>query len=247
MNPDSLSHLDARLRRAVSFFWQTRDAQGRRQGQSTGERDRGNRSAVTGGAHCADFAALVRELLVASGIPDAAIHDRQRTALPGFFRATKDWDLAAVVDGHLLAAVEFKSQVGSFGNNFNNRTEEALGNATDLWTAYRDGAFTGSQKPWLGYFMLLEDADESTRTRGTFNEPHFPVFKEFRDTSYADRYALLCKRLVRERLYDGACLLLSPRTSGTVGDYREPEPELSFRAFATALVSHATAFVRLRG
>ena len=55
-----------------------------------------------------------------------------------------------VVDGTLLAAFEFKSQVGpSFGNNFNNRTEEALGSATDLWTAFREGAFQTSQRPWL--------------------------------------------------------------------------------------------------
>ena len=41
----------------------------------------------------------------------------------------------------LIAALEFKSQVGpSFGNNFNNRTEEAIGTAHDLWTAYREGA-----------------------------------------------------------------------------------------------------------
>src|SRR3990172_1239032 len=115
---------------------------------------------------------------------------------PGFFRATKDWDLIAVVDGNLVAVVEFKSQVGSFGNNFNNRTEEALGNATDLRTAYRDGAFKSSQRPWLGYFMLCEDAPKSTRARKSFPEPHFDVFREFRSTSYADRYALLCKRLV---------------------------------------------------
>jgi len=164
---------------------------------------------------------------------------------PGFFRATKDWDLIAVVDGNLVAVVEFKSQVGSFGNNFNNRTEEALGNATDLWTAYRDGAFKSSQRPWLGYFMLCEDAPKSTRARKSFPEPHFDVFREFRSTSYADRYALLCKRLVRERLYDSACLLLSTKDTGPLGDYREPDHELSFQVFATQLVAHASAFVKL--
>ncbi len=211
---DILDDMDARLRQAVSFFWKTRDAQGERQGAATGDRDRGGRSAVTGGGHCAEFAMLVRELLVSCGIPKDAIHDRRSTELPGFFRATKDWDLVAVVNRHLVAAVEFKSQVGSFGNNFNNRTEEALGNATDIWTAYREGAFKGSQKPWLGYFMLLEEADASTRPRKSFPEPHFKVFREFRDTSYADRYGLLCKRLVRERLYDSACLMLSSKKAG---------------------------------
>ena len=165
-HPDILSELDTRLRQAVSFFWKTRDAQGERQGASTG--DRGGRSAVTGGGHCAEFASLIRELLVSCGIPENAIHDKRRSELPGFFRATKDWDLVAVVNGQLVAVVEFKSQVGSFGNNFNNRTEEALGNATDIWTAYREGAFKSSPKPWLGYFMLLEEAEASTRARRSF-------------------------------------------------------------------------------
>lgn len=112
---DPLKDLDARLRQAVSFFWKTRDAQGKGQGVSTGDRDRGGRNAVTGGGHCGEFATLVRDLLVSCGIEDTSICDRRTTELPGFFRATKDWDLVAVVDGHLVAAVEFKSQVGSFG------------------------------------------------------------------------------------------------------------------------------------
>lgn len=242
---DPLANLDTRLRQAVSFFWKTRKAQGERQGTATGDRDRGGRTAVTGGGHCAEFASLVRNILVDSGIPDTAVHDQRKTELPGYFRATKDWDLVAVLTGQLVTVVEFKSQVGSFGNNFNNRTEEALGNATDVWTAYREGAFRGSQKPWLGYFMLLEDTEASTRPRQTFPEPHFKVFRDFHGTSYADRYGLLCKRLVRERLYDSACLLLSSRDSGLLGDYREPEKELSFRVFATQLMAHASAAARL--
>ena len=79
---DVLDELDTRLRQAVSFFWNTRDAQGLRQGSSTGDRDRGSRSAVTGGGHCAEFATLVRELLVSCGIPNDAIHDKRTTELP---------------------------------------------------------------------------------------------------------------------------------------------------------------------
>lgn len=64
--------------------------------------------------------------------------------------------------GALAAAIEFKSQVGpSFGNNFNNRVSEALGNAEDLWTAYREGRF-GDIRPWIGYLFLLEDAPKSS-------------------------------------------------------------------------------------
>ena len=244
---DTLRDLDGQLRNAVTFFWATRESQGDRQGQETGDRDRGGRAAVTSGGHCAEFCRLVRNLLVGSGIPDARVFTSRRTTdLPGYFRATKDWDLLAVVDGTVLAVVELKSQVGSFGNNFNNRTEEAIGNATDLWTAYREGAFKSSLRPWLGYFMMLEDSPGSNRPV-SIREQHFKVFGEFRETSYADRYAILCKRLVLERLYDAACLIMSSREAGASGDYREPDPYLSFRLFATSLVGHATAFAKLRG
>jgi hypothetical protein len=60
--------------------------------------------------------------------------------LPGYFRPTKLWDLLVIHKSELIAAIELKSQVGSFGNNFNNRTEEAIGTAHDLWTAYRQEA-----------------------------------------------------------------------------------------------------------
>ena len=61
-------------------------------------------------------------------------------------------------DDQLIVVLEVKSQVGpSFGNNFNNRTEEAIGSALDLWTAYREGAFNKTIRPWLGYLFLLED------------------------------------------------------------------------------------------
>jgi hypothetical protein len=165
MNADNvLRNLEDQLRSAVQFFWTMRSSQSERQGGQTGERDRGGRTAVTGGGHCEEFVRLVRNLIVASGIHDARVFTARRTTdLPGYFRSSKDWDLVAVVDGTLLAVVELKSQVGSFGNNFNNRTEEAIGNATDMWTAYREGAFKTSPRPWLGYFMMLEDAPGSTR------------------------------------------------------------------------------------
>lgn len=263
-----MQDLELRLSKAVCYFWNTRERQGESQGAATGDKDRGARATVTGGRHCDGFSHLIRELLVDSGIPDAMVfHKRDKheigddlpswssrrglvearkgTELPGYFRPTKDWDLVAVSDGHLVAGVEFKSQVGSFGNNFNNRTEEALGNATDLWTAYREGAFEPSQRPWLGYFMLLEDAPGSTAPVAV-RQSHFKVFTEFKGASYAKRYELLCQRLVRERLYNAACLILSDRANGPSGGYREPNTEVGFRAFAVSLTAHAIAFAKLR-
>ena len=136
--------------------------------------------------------------------------------------------------------MEFKSQVGSFGNNFNNRTEESLGSATDIWTAYREGAFALSQRPWLGYVMVLEEVAKSLSPVGV-KEPHFPVFPEFREASYAKRYEILMTKLVRERLYDSAALLLSSQSSEKDGSYRQPSTELSFERLLTSLKARAMA------
>ena len=187
------------------------------------------------------FVNAIAELLVEKGIPETSIFRKRNVQLPGFFRPTKEWDLLVIVEDQLLASVEFKSQVGpSFGNNYNNRTEEALGSATDLWTAYREGVFKPSSRPWLGYFMLLESAPESRRNVRV-SEPHFRVLDEFRNASYAKRYEILCERLVRERLYDGACLILSGRSQGIEGGYEEPSAELSFVNFASSLIGRAVA------
>jgi len=232
------------VRRAVRRFWRTRERQARAQGAKSGERDRGARSAVTGGAHLDGFAELIRKLIVDTGISGTAVHRRARVELPGYYRAEKKWDLVVVVDGRLFATVEFKAQVGpSFGNNYNNRTEEALGNATDYWAAFREGAFRGSPKPWLGYLMLLEDATGSTRPVSV-SEPHFPVFEEFREASYAKRYEILLTKMVRERLYDAASLILSPSNAGRSGAFSEPCAELTFANFAESLVARAIAYSR---
>lgn len=235
---------------AVAFFWQTRLQQKDKQGLVTGVKDAGNRSAVTGGAQLDGFIHLLNEILKDAGLPETTIFTHRSrvsraTYLPGYFRPTKSWDLVAVAKGQLLAAIEFKSHVGpSFSNNFNNRVEEALGSATDLWTAYRDGLFKPSSKPWLGWLMLLEDAPKS-QSPVKVAEPHFNVFEEFNDASYARRYELFCEKLVRERLYDATCLLLSERDKGLKGVYTEPNEEVDFKSFATSLSAHAIAFARM--
>jgi hypothetical protein len=129
--------LRRRLGKALQHFWRTRQSQTAR----GNKKDYGARSAVVGGKHLDGFIDLVRAVLVASGIQDGDVYRKRRVELPGYFRPTKQWDLIVATNGTLLAAVEFKSHTGSFGNNVNNRVEEALGNATDLWTAYREGAF----------------------------------------------------------------------------------------------------------
>lgn len=240
----TMTPLEARIGEAVRQFWKTRRSQSDKQGQSTGVRDAGARSAVTGGAQMDGFVELVRSLLTDVGVPKDAVHVKRGIELPGWFRPEKCWDLIVVHDRRLIASIEFKSHIGpSFGNNYNNRTEEALGSSTDLWAAYREGAFKPSARPWLGYVMLLEESPGSTRPVRA-KEPHYKVFPEFREASYAKRYDLLLTKLLRERLYDGACLLLSDSQGGLEGRFHEPNPELAFSRFAESLTARAIAAVR---
>ena len=231
------------IRGAIRHFWRTRTDQSSRQTIAEA-RDRGSRAAVTGGKQMDGFVRLVRDMLLTSKVPESCIAMDKRIELPGWFRAEKKWDLVIVHEGELLAAVEFKSQIGpSFGNNFNNRTEEALGSATDIWAAYREGAFKPSARPFLGYLMLLEDCPRSRAPVKTAS-PHFPVFPEFRTASYRDRYAILIEKLLRDRLYDGACFILSSTDAVTTGDYLEPHPELTFQKFIAPLLGHVSSIIK---
>jgi hypothetical protein len=143
--------VESGLAKAVRHFWNTRSAQANKQ-QATGVSDQGARGAVTGGKQMDGFVELVRDIIVDAGLPGHCIHTATVLELPGYFRPEKKWDMI-VVDGDILvAALEFKSQIGpSFSSNFNNRTEEAIGTAQDIWTAYREGAFRTADRPWLGY------------------------------------------------------------------------------------------------
>jgi hypothetical protein len=75
-------------------------------------------------------------------------------------------------------------------------------------------------------------------------EPHFKVFPEFKNASYAKRYEVLLTKLVRERLYDAACFLMSSSTHGLRGVCREPSPELSFENFTVSLLAKAIAVAK---
>ncbi len=223
----------------IRLFWEVREGQWFGQ-EARGARDIGQRGAVTGGRHFDGMLMTIESLVAAAGVPAEWVH-RRRPTLPCYYRPTKQWDLVVVDGERLLAAIEIKSQVGpSFGNNANNRVEEALGSAVDLWTAFREGRF-GTTRPWLGYLFVLEDC---ARVHGPtrIDEPHFPVEPAFAAASYAQRYELLCRRLVLERQYDGACLLLTDRDHAQAQpNYREPAADLGAEPFLRGLLGHLMA------
>ena len=230
-----------RFDKAVQSYWDARNSQQRKQIEG-GKIDAGTRGAVTGGSQMGALEVLVVDLLKDVGLDDISIKTRLGLELPGYFRPEKKWDLIVVSRKQLVCAIEFKSQVGpSFGNNFNNRSEEAIGNSVDIWTAYREGLFGDAPRPFLGYFFLLEDC-ERVHKPVKLVEPHFKADPIFHGASYAKRYELLCRRLVLERNYDAACLTLATNESKTKVSH--PAADLAFERFVKELQAAAGKFLK---
>lgn len=237
---------EQKAREAVKRFWGNREAARQKQIE-LGKADHGERAGVTAGKNMDGFLALMLDIIKANGLSHAEIHqNRAMLTLPGYFRPTKLWDLLVTYKGDLIAAIELKSQVGpSFGNNFNNRTEEAIGTAHDLWTAYREEAFGKQPRPFIGWLMMVEDALESRRPVRD-SSPHFPVFEDFMGASYLKRYDLLCQRLVQEQLYTTAAVVAAERSAVDSGEFTTLSSMTSLKTFVIVLAGHiASSAARL--
>lgn len=236
-----LADYERKAHEAVMAFWGNREAARQKQVEA-GRIDAGERAGVTAGKNMDGFVAMVIDLVHANGLGHAQIHKERRVlTLPGYFRPTKLWDLLVIHEGRLIAGVELKSQVGpSFGNNFNNRTEEAIGMAHDLWTAYREGALGQSPRPFIGWMMMVEDHPAS-RSPVRDASPHFQVFREFQGASYLKRYDILCQRLVQEQLYTSAALMASPRSAVQDGAFQDLSDLTSLKTFVTTFAGHIAA------
>ncbi len=220
------------IKSAIELFWNTRNKQTTQQ-TTKNVNDTENRSAVTGGKQLDGFLDLFCVVAEDIGIPMNCIYTKSNH-IPGYFRPTKDWDLLIISPNKkLISVIELKSQVGSFGNNFNNRTEESLGSAIDLWTAFREKAYPNQSAPWVGYLMLVEKSDKSTKPVRV-SEPHFKVFPEFIGGSYLDRYRILCQKLMLERHYSQSCLMWSKNDS-TFGNVVD---DISIESFIFSFIGH---------
>lgn len=237
-----LSDYETKTAEAVRLFWVTRTAASRKQAES-GQLDQGERSGVTSGKNMDGFVRLVADLVAANGMHDAVVHtSRAVVTLPGYFRPTKDWDVVVTREDRLIAAIELKSQVGpSFGNNFNNRTEEAIGTAHDFWTAFRENALGAQPRPFVGWLMLVEDAPESRRPKPRDRSRHFKSFPEFDGASYLQRYEILCRRMVQEQLYTTASMITSTRAGGLNGEFSDLSEITSLKRFVATFSGHIAA------
>ncbi len=165
---------------AINFFWNTKKKQG----------------SVLAGKQLDAFLNLLKGVAMEEGVPESCIY-LKNNHIPGYYRATKDWDMVIVSpQNNLVAAIELKSQVGSYGNNLNNRVEETL--------------------------------------KVKVNEPHFMVRPEFKDTTYLDRYRILCQRLVLEHKYNAVALLATQGKS----HYESIADNISIETFINSFRGH---------
>lgn len=218
------------VQKAVKVFWTTKKKQLSVSGDST------NRGAVVGGKQMDGFISLLCKVAKDAGVPSKCIIT-DKNYLPGYFRSSKDWDMLIIApSGKLIAAIELKSQVGSYGNNFNNRTEEAIGTAVDLWTAFREGQFPNQQAPWVGWLMVVGRDEASQRIVRNY-EPYFPVRPEFNGATYIDRYRILCQKLIRERQYSSAALVWT----SDANNFGDVAGDISIHSFLASFVGHLNA------
>lgn len=188
---DLMPFSDSEIENAVAEFW--------------GARESGTQSAK----HDKAFLSLVANELEALGWP---AHVAQGFSDPlaivgGHFRAAKAWDIVCRDSkGEPRICVEFKSQVDSYGNNENNRYEEALGSGLDVRARY------GSEAA-LGFFLVICD-EEATRR---ITRDRLPDLDDiFKGTSHLDRRMIFAERIVewelqQRPLYDAAAVLMVTR------------------------------------
>jgi Restriction endonuclease XhoI len=217
---------------AVAAYWGAKQAQN----ELSAIKNRvgaGTAGSVRGGKHFDSIAGLLAKFFLEAGYPPSAIRATvgQGLALPGYYRPQKRWDLVVAYGDTLIAAFELKALGGpSFGNNYNNRVEEALGSAVDLRRAVLADLYPG-EKPWLGYFFIMED-DPRSRSPVRLDPGASPAEAVWYGKSYQDRFGIFCERLIAERLYDAVCYVTSSAEDPAP---TEPVDSLDWRHFSAAV------------
>lgn len=231
------------VRKCVRQFWSQR--KGALTKNKKGKRkDAGSRGGATAGKNLDGFALLLTKQILEAATGEVEVHERKKlVTLPGYYRPTKQWDIVVTHQGRLLATIELKSLGGpSFGNNANNRCEEAIGSAIDLRTVQRKGGFGKGESPFLGFFVLVHDAEGSRKEpKNPPSSPHFDCDSIFANASYHKRMAILCERMMQEGLYGCAAAMASPKESGKSGDFSELSQTASFFRLIIKLKAHIHA------
>lgn len=244
---------------AVHHWWKSKKSAKTKKAQG------GTRDANLHGKTMDGFAATIREFLIGLGVNPEHIYagghlSTSPSILPSYFRASKNWDLIVLSNSRfhgakgdtgtpvLYAAVEFKSQDKSIGNNQNNRLEESIGNAHDFWVTYsRSGFERQMPRPWLGYLFVGNYKPDADAKPVKVRQPHFLAMAPFRvpgsddlktyiGPSYAERYKIFMRQSVGERLYDAGAFIVTDESFSTKSpNHRILLPEFGPATFLRSL------------
>lgn len=226
--------------KCIRTFWRSRSSalaknkKGKRQ-------DTGSRGGATAGKNLDGFSRFLQSEIKLLGEKNLEVYERKKlVTLPGYFRPTKQWDLVVTHLGNLVAVIELKTLGGpSFGNNANNRCEEAIGSAVDFRTLQREGGFGGGAAPFLGYFILIHDEEGSRREPSKPpSSPHFSCDPIFQTASYQKRMSILCERMMQEGLYDCAAAMASPKATKNSANFQDLSETASFHRLLVKLTAH---------
>lgn len=182
--------------------------------------------------HMTVFAAFVRQMFIDAGLKEHEVFvDR---AIPGYFRRSKNWDVVATHKGHLVGVVELKSQVGSEGNNGNNRIEEALGNAFDADTAQELNRAFGKLPVWTAFCMVFGSDPSLARPVGTRGAPLFQTDPVFDGMTYGDQWAIAVERFVLTGAYNAGWMAMTWVDREEIS-YAEPVPVATAETLRTQI------------
>jgi hypothetical protein len=250
---------------AIDHWWKSKKSAKSKKKQG------GTRDANLHGKTMDGFAATLRDFLVGLGVKPEHVFagghlSTTPSILPSYFRPSKNWDVIVLANSRfhpakddsgrpiLYAAVEFKSQDKSIGNNQNNRLEESIGNAHDFWVTYAHSGFERQQpRPWLGYLFVGKYEPKSDGTPVKIKQPHFFAMPPFRvggsdeletysGPSYAERYKTFMEQSVGARLYDaGAFIVTDESISRTKPNHRILLPEFGPANFLRSLKAQILA------
>ena len=203
-------------------FWNEKDealrrsAAAGRSGQGTQARD---------AKHMRRLARFVRQMFIDAGLDESEVFiDR---AIPGYYRRSKNWDVVAMHKGQLVGLVELKSQVGSEGNNGNNRIEEALGNAFDAETAQELNQAFGTLSVWRAFCLVFGSDPSSARPVALRSRPLFDLDPAFDRMTYGGQWEIAVERFVQTGVYDAGWMVaswLEDDRHETFVRYTEPVP-----------------------
>lgn len=226
--------MNDRVIKALFVMYETMDEAEARQKQHGGH-DQGERSKLTSGKHLDPLASVIRDDLISKGYsPKDVVFGGKSSTLPGWFRPAKDWDMLAFYGDDLLAAIELKSINSSFGNNANNRTEEALGSSVDVSHAIKNELISyQGVPPCLGYVLVIRSCEKSRKVCQN-RTAVYPVDNVFDNTSYLDRLTIMCRRMLAERIYQAVWVVYVDDEERIV---YEPDIALSYDKFIETIAA----------